>query len=34
VHGEPTAADTLRYEIQNRLGWRVRQPQHGEEVEA
>jgi metallo-beta-lactamase family protein len=34
VHGEPTAADTLRYEIQNRLGWHVRQPQHGEEVEA
>ncbi len=34
VHGEPTAADTLRGEIQNRLGWRVRVPQHGEEVEA
>ncbi len=33
VHGEPTAADTLRGEIQNRLGWRVRVPQHGEEVQ-
>ncbi len=33
VHGEPTAADTLRGEIQNRLGWRVRVPQHGEETE-
>ena len=27
-HGE------MRYEIQNRLGWHARQPQHGEEVEA
>ncbi len=33
VHGEPTAADTLRVAIQNRLGWRVRVPQHGELVE-
>jgi metallo-beta-lactamase family protein len=34
VHGEPEAADALRCEIQNLLGWRVRVPQHGEEVEA
>jgi Cft2 family RNA processing exonuclease len=34
VHGEPAAADALRCEIQNLLGWRVRVPQHGEEVEA
>jgi metallo-beta-lactamase family protein len=33
VHGEAAAADTLRAEIQNRLGWRVRVPQHGEEAE-
>ena len=32
VHGEPAAADALRCEIQNRLGWRVRVPQHGETV--
>ena len=34
VHGEPEAADALRCEIQNLLGWRVRVPQYGEEVEA
>lgn len=34
VHGEPAAADALRSDIQNLLGWRVRVPQHGEEVEA
>jgi metallo-beta-lactamase family protein len=34
VHGEPSAADALRVAIQNQLGWRVRVPQHGEEVQA
>jgi metallo-beta-lactamase family protein len=33
VHGEPDAADALRATIQQRLGWRVRVPQHGEAVE-
>jgi len=32
VHGEPDAADTLRAEIQNRLGWQVRVPAFGETV--
>jgi metallo-beta-lactamase family protein len=32
VHGEPDAADTLRFRIQDALGWRVRVPQHGEQV--
>jgi metallo-beta-lactamase family protein len=34
VHGEPAAADTLRIRIQDRLGWKVRVPQHGEQVSA
>jgi predicted metal-dependent RNase len=34
VHGEPAAADALRFNIQNVLGWKVRVPQHGEELEA
>jgi metallo-beta-lactamase family protein len=33
VHGEPDAADSLRVLVQQRLGWRVRVPQHGEVVE-
>jgi metallo-beta-lactamase family protein len=33
VHGEPDAADTLRYDIQNQLGWRVRVPALGEMAE-
>ena len=33
VHGEPDAADTLRAQIQNHLGWRVRVPAYGESVE-
>jgi metallo-beta-lactamase family protein len=32
VHGEPAAADALRVRIQDRLGWRVRVPQHLETV--
>jgi len=32
VHGEPDAADALRVAIQNDLGWRVRVPEHGEQV--
>ena len=32
VHGEPDAADALRVRIQDRLGWRVRVPQHQETV--
>ncbi|MFT3816352.1 MAG: MBL fold metallo-hydrolase [Rubrivivax sp.] len=34
VHGEPDAADSLRLRIKDELGWPVRVPQHGEEVEA
>ncbi len=30
VHGEPDAADTLRFDIQTQLGWRVRVPALGE----
>jgi metallo-beta-lactamase family protein len=33
VHGEPSAADALRARIQQQLGWAVRVPQHGAEVE-
>jgi metallo-beta-lactamase family protein len=33
VHGEPDASDTLRAEIQTRLGWRVRVPAYGETVD-
>jgi len=33
VHGEPDAADTLRRRIQDELRWRVRVPQHGEQVD-
>jgi metallo-beta-lactamase family protein len=32
VHGEPAASDMLRIRIQDELGWRVRVPQHGEQV--
>jgi metallo-beta-lactamase family protein len=32
VHGEPDAADAMRVAIQNDLGWRVRVPEHGEQV--
>ena len=34
VHGEPDASDALRLRIKDRLGWRVRVPQHGETVSA
>jgi len=30
VHGEPDASDTLRADIQQQLGWRVRVPAYGE----
>ncbi len=33
VHGEPDAADTLRVAVQQRLGWRIRVPAHGEVVD-
>ncbi len=33
VHGEPDAADTLRFDIQNQLGWAVRVPAFNECVE-
>lgn len=33
VHGEPDAADALRLRIKDQLGWSVRVPQHGENVE-
>jgi metallo-beta-lactamase family protein len=33
VHGEPAAADTLRSAIQDHLGWAVRVPGHGEQVD-
>ena len=33
VHGEPDAADTLRGDIQARLGWQVRVPGYGEVAE-
>jgi metallo-beta-lactamase family protein len=33
VHGEPVAADTLRVRIQDELGWNVRVPEHGEQVD-
>jgi metallo-beta-lactamase family protein len=32
VHGEPAASDMLRIRIQDKLGWRVRVPQQGEEI--
>ncbi|TCZ78018.1 MBL fold metallo-hydrolase RNA specificity domain-containing protein [Lysobacter sp. N42] len=34
THGEPAAADALRQRIAHELGWHVRVPDHGEEVEA
>lgn len=34
THGEPTTADALRQRIAHELGWHVRVPDHGEEVEA
>ena len=34
VHGEPDAADMLRFRIQDELRWQVRVPQHGERVSA
>lgn len=33
VHGEPSAADTLRLRIQDELGWRSRTPEYGETAE-
>jgi metallo-beta-lactamase family protein len=33
VHGEPEAADALRFRIQHELGWRVEVPEHGSTVE-
>lgn len=33
THGEPAAADALRLRIEERLGWEVRVPEHGETVE-
>jgi metallo-beta-lactamase family protein len=34
VHGDPDASDALRLRIKDQLGWAVRVPQHGEQVEA
>ncbi|HEY8948724.1 MAG TPA: MBL fold metallo-hydrolase [Rhizomicrobium sp.] len=33
VHGEPTAADTFRHDIEQDLGWNVMVPDHGEKVQ-
>ena len=33
THGEPEASDALRHAIKERLGWRVRVPEHGERAE-
>ena len=33
THGEPAAADALRLRIEEKLGWTVRVPEHGETVE-
>lgn len=33
VHGEPDASDTLRADIQQQLGWRVRVPAYGESAD-
>ena len=33
VHGEPDAADTLRTDIQDQLGWRVRVPGYRDSVD-
>ena len=33
THGEPEASDALRHAIKERLGWRVRVPEHGERVD-
>jgi metallo-beta-lactamase family protein len=30
IHGEPTAADTFRHDIEQNLGWNVVVPEHGE----
>lgn len=32
THGEPTAADALRWRVEHELGWRVRVPEHLETV--
>lgn len=34
THGEPTAADALRWRIEHELGWKARVPLMGERVEA
>ena len=33
VHGEPASADALRLRIEERLGWSVRVPEHGEKFD-
>ena len=33
THGEPEAADTLRFRIEHELGWNVRVPEHLEKIE-
>lgn len=33
VHGEPSAADTFRHDIEQDLGWNVIVPEHGQKVE-
>lgn len=33
IHGEPSAADTLRHDIEQNLGWKAFVPDHGQEVE-
>jgi metallo-beta-lactamase family protein len=33
THGEPEAADALRYSIEHELGWAARVPEHLETVE-
>lgn len=32
THGEPDAADALRFRIEHELGWNVRVPEHLERV--
>ena len=33
THGEPDAADRMRWKVQNELSWKVRVPQLGEEID-
>jgi len=33
VHGEPAAADRLRFRIDHEMGWKVRVVEHLEEID-